>query len=407
MWRALYDRKLRALLIFTLTLLVPNVATIVGGFHGFFLTYLAWSALIVVSIPLLLRSGRGSISVANSVFLAVVLVFGLSTLGFLLGFDIRRYPTDPTSLAVSIALFLVNTLGIEVGRSAAMSLAKHAPTRVALGTLAGIALGSTFPALLRYFSGVYGRPLTLAADFMYSLTLSIVHEYGGLVSGLLFRVVVDGYWRFSPLVLTSAAPPVLRNAVLALAYYAVLILVLYSTRGLRGRSRELLEFSRLKKVLRVLPESILVSLALLFLALALLRYIPLVVTSGSMSPTISVGDLVIVHAVGGYNVEVGDIIAYAMEGRQVVVHRVIATGSDWVRTKGDANPDPDPFLVSYRDILGKVVFIVPRVGYLAIVFQTGGWVAYSSIAMVLAVVLSVAYVSRRTRSRKLKFSLIK
>lgn len=399
--------RLPSVLVLVASLLVPNVATVVGGFHGFFLTYLAWSALIVIAVPLLARGGRGSLSASDSVLLGVALALGLSALGLFLGFDSRRYPADPASLSISLSLFLINTLGVEVGRSAAMGLSKRPPIRIALGTACGVVLGSTVPAFLSYASGVYGRPLTLLADLLYSLTLAAVHEHGGLVSGILFRTVVDGYWRFSPLVLTSATPAVLRSAILALAYYAILTLVLAMVRGLRGSSREVLELGYAKRVLRMLPELLSLSLALSFLLLAFGRFVPLVVTSGSMYPTISVGDVVFVHATGGAGVGVGDVVAYVMEGRQVVVHRVVAVGPDWVRTKGDANPDPDPFLVSYGNILGRVVLVVPMVGLVAIALQAGGWVTYLPLALLSVGALSAVYLRRHARSRKLKFSLIK
>jgi len=397
LWENFYRDRLSALLVFATSLLLPNIAIIVGGFHGFFLTYLIWATLIAVAIPLLLRGGRGSLSATSSILLALLFITGLSVLGLFLGFDARRFPADPMSFLVSLGLFLVNTLGVEIGRSAIMGLTKRAVIRVALGTLGGIVLGSTVPAFLRYVSGVYSRPLTLLGDLLYSLVLSTIHEYGGLGSGMLFRVVVDGYWRFSPLVLTSAIPSLLRSAIVTLAYYTMLTLILTTVKGLRGRSRELFEFSYLRKALSVAPEVFSIALALIFLILALNKFIPLVIISGSMSPTFNVGDIVFVHAIGGSDIRVGDIVAYVMEGKQIVVHRVIYIGPEGIRTKGDANPDPDPFIVNYREILGKVVLAIPKLGYIAIILQTGGLVAYLAIAISIVLILLLIYVRRHSK----------
>lgn len=398
--KGFYRYRLPALLVFAVSLLIPNVAIIVGGFHGFFLTYFMWATLIAVAIPLLLGDGRGSLSATNSILLALLFITGLTALGFFLGFDARRFPADPVSFLVSLGLFLVYTLGVEIGRSTVMTLAKRTAIRVVLGTLGGIVLGSTAPALLRYISKVYSEPLAFLEDMLYSLILSTIHEYGGLGSGMLFRVAVDGYWRFAPLVLTSSIPSILRSAILTLAYYTMLTIVLTTVKGLRGRSRELFEFSYVKKVLSVLPEVFSIALALIFLILALNKFIPFVIISGSMSPTLNVGDIVIVHSIGSSGIKVGDIIAYRMEGRQIVVHRVVYMGPEGVRTKGDANPDPDPFIVRYSEILGKVVLAIPKLGYITIIFQTGGLAAYLAIAISMSLVLLLVYVRRHFKSRR-------
>ena len=59
-----------------------------------------------------------------------------------------------------------------------------------------------------------------------------------------------------------------------------------------------------------------------------------VVLSGSMEPTLSVGDLLIVKEQPGY--EVGDIVVY-QSGSMPVVHRIVDVAEDTVTTRGDAN----------------------------------------------------------------------
>lgn len=392
-----------ALVFLLTTTLVPNIAILVGGFHGFFLTHLAWSTLMAIAIPLLLRRGRGSLPPEGSALIALLFVSLLFVLGLIFGFDFRRYPADPASLLTTMGVFLVGTLGAEVGRSAAMSLSRRPATRVALGTLSGMLIGVTLPALLRHILIMYASPLLLIESFLYSLTLSLIHEFGGLASGAVFRILVDGYWRFSPLVLTTSIPPALRSAMLSLTYYGMLNLIIHTTKGIQGSSHRVFKFGHSKRVSRLLPEFALITTAVFLLILGANRFVPLVVTSGSMSPALEVGDVVFVHAIGSAGIRVGDIAAFVMEGKQIVVHRVVDTGLNWVKTKGDANPDPDPFLVSYKDILGIVAFTVPRLGYVSIAFQAGGWTAYSAIAVLAAAAISVAYMRTHMKNKKLKF----
>ncbi len=83
-----------------------------------------------------------------------------------------------------------------------------------------------------------------------------------------------------------------------------------------------------------------------------------VVMSGSMSPTLEVGDLVIVRETESY--EVGDVVVYR-SGSKLIVHRIIALDGDRVVTQGQANNVADPPIDSSA-IQGKVVAHVPGLG---------------------------------------------
>ena len=83
-----------------------------------------------------------------------------------------------------------------------------------------------------------------------------------------------------------------------------------------------------------------------------------VVLSGSMEPTYSAGDLLIVKKTDHY--QTGDIVVY-QTGRNLVVHRIIDMNGETVTTQGDANNAPDePFAVS--QIKGISVGSIPFVG---------------------------------------------
>lgn len=83
-----------------------------------------------------------------------------------------------------------------------------------------------------------------------------------------------------------------------------------------------------------------------------------VVLSGSMEPTLSVDDLVIVKA--EEDVEVGDVVVY-QDRTSLVIHRVVAMDGDTVIAQGDANNTPDAPL-DRAQIKGTLVAAIPRVG---------------------------------------------
>ena len=106
-----------------------------------------------------------------------------------------------------------------------------------------------------------------------------------------------------------------------------------------------------------------------------------VVISGSMIPTLQVGDLIIVE--GGLNGEAirvgktkGDIIIFPKPGNpeELIAHRAIEklkfSEGFYFRTKGDNNPVPDRWLIFEDEIVGKVVGKIPLIGFLFMSLQT-------------------------------------
>ncbi len=111
----------------------------------------------------------------------------------------------------------------------------------------------------------------------------------------------------------------------------------------------------------------------------------LYVGSPSMEPTIKVGDLLIAKTTPLNNIKVGDIIVYKTRRSVVypepIVHRVIKievrNGEYYFTTKGDnkyTNPYPDtwaPISPARGDqIIGKVTYWVPKLGYFYMYAQT-------------------------------------
>ena len=91
------------------------------------------------------------------------------------------------------------------------------------------------------------------------------------------------------------------------------------------------------------------------------------VLSGSMEPKLGVGSLAVTHPVTAQEILPGDIITFRspLSGK-LTSHRVAAlvqTAPYTFRTKGDANEDMDPFIVPMANVIGKVSFHIPYLGY--------------------------------------------
>jgi signal peptidase I len=92
------------------------------------------------------------------------------------------------------------------------------------------------------------------------------------------------------------------------------------------------------------------------------------ILSGSMSPSMNIGDLVVVTPTSPEDLKVGDVIVFhSPNGGGLVCHRIVAIdqgdGSLAFQTKGDANEDPDPLPLDSDSIVGKVQVCIPMMGY--------------------------------------------
>lgn len=94
------------------------------------------------------------------------------------------------------------------------------------------------------------------------------------------------------------------------------------------------------------------------------------VESNSMVPTFYKGDLLILQGVSQENLGEGDIIVFIPDGsNRAIVHRIVEVNPDGTfQTKGDANANQLPFekRISYSQIHGKEIAIIPALGWVKI-----------------------------------------
>ena len=139
-------------------------------------------------------------------------------------------------------------------------------------------------------------------------------------------------------------------------------------------------------------------LAVVVGALAVLTVVPravggaaLTVLTGSMTPTIAVGSVVVVRPVDPGTLRAGDVVTYQRTpGRaDYVTHRIVAvhagTTPVTLTTKGDANRAEDTEPVPVTAVRGRVMFWVPHLGTAKSAISTG------SAGLLLLVVALVAY----------------
>jgi signal peptidase len=156
----------------------------------------------------------------------------------------------------------------------------------------------------------------------------------------------------------------------------------------------------------------------------------LAVASGSMVPTLNIGDLIVVHGISNFSQVYahpgnGDIIVFhtyvpgyenLMPGKpdELIVHRAINktlmydsyTGKEvwYFTTKGDANGLADPGTILTRPVseyyvVGKVVGSVPYIGNIPLFIRTPTGIVTVVILIILVLLVEMAYSSFKEKRK--------
>ena len=134
--------------------------------------------------------------------------------------------------------------------------------------------------------------------------------------------------------------------------------------------------------------SLLVGMLALTLAPEVVGWRSDVILSGSMSPALEPGDVVVSAPVQAGEVHVGDIVVVDDPARpgHTLVHRVDSLRPDGaLTTRGDANTSPDSTSVDVADVLGRGRLRVPGVGMVSVWFQQGRMLPLAAVVLVVGV----------------------
>lgn len=148
---------------------------------------------------------------------------------------------------------------------------------------------------------------------------------------------------------------------------------------------------------------IIVLMAVSLIGVRLVGLTPYSVLSGSMEPTYHVGSLIYVKDVKPEEITVGDPITFVLnENLVVATHRVIKIDSSNQQfyTKGDANDAADGSPVNFKNLIGKPVFTIPYLGYVAEFLSTStGRITGIAVLGVLIIFVFVTDVKKKTKKR--------
>jgi signal peptidase len=141
---------------------------------------------------------------------------------------------------------------------------------------------------------------------------------------------------------------------------------------------------------------LIVLIAILLVGVRLVGIQPYTVLSGSMEPEYHVGSLIYVKPVDPLTLNVRDPVTFMLNENTVATHRIVERIPDETdptvvrfRTKGDNNDDPDGALLHSKNVIGKPIFTIPYLGYLANYVQKtpGRYIALGVCAFLLVTVI--------------------
>ena len=153
--------------------------------------------------------------------------------------------------------------------------------------------------------------------------------------------------------------------------------IYYKTRIIYAHGETKQNMKKIVNIFSTVLLVIVISLAGMLVVPKVFGADPYTVLSGSMEPTYHVGSVIYVVDVDPNKLKVGDPLTYVIGGGTVVTHRIVDIVSDEdnptqirFQTKGDNNNTEDGALVRPENIIGKPIFSIPLLGYIAHYIQT-------------------------------------
>lgn len=158
----------------------------------------------------------------------------------------------------------------------------------------------------------------------------------------------------------------------------------------------------LKKIGHIIVNILLVAYMLAVIPISACGFFgihPYAVISGSMEPAIPIGSMVFSKETSFNDLREGDVITFMISDDQTATHRIksIDTEKRKFVTKGDANDVEDSKRVSYENVVGKVIFYIPEIGYLMVMSGTKGRIIL--LAGIGLVLFSLCYFTEEEQSK--------
>jgi len=326
--------------------------------------------------------------------IAIFQVFLSIFMAFFMGFGKNANIWTPTTLTIYFPFLLMPFLATEFSRALlTQTMSKHKPTlMLLLISLFYTLLTPTIPNYLNLTS-----PLAIA-EFLIrtlipTLAISLLATYfaylGGFPANLIYMAVPAFFTWFSPILPNIQWQTQSILTVISASIGFVLLDTAVKPLPTKQIHRTL---KKQKSQLPYWTAIALIGLIAVWSSTGLLGFTPTIIASGSMQPSLNPGDIALIINAPAATIKIGDIIQYQTADAPVI-HRVIDTYTQgntlWFVTQGDANNAPDD-PVNERNIMGKVAFTIPQLGWVSIAIKEFATNTYTFLTTTVPQTLSNA-----------------
>ncbi len=290
--------------------------------------------------------------------------------GLLKGFGKSPYDLSCKGILINICYLGATLAGMELSRAWFLNvLFRRRPVLgVALTALGFTFFGFTLNRMLAV-SGGLETAIFIGGTFLPSFSINVLTSYlafwGGALPAVIYRgTLLASHWLLPLLPDLDWITEALVGT-FAPAFGLVLTHQLFVGESLGARRKSSTEGSPMGWI-----ASSIICVLIIWFSLGVFSYFPAAIVSGSMSPQIEMGDMVIVKKMSAGAIRVGDVIMFREEQIRIT-HRVVEIGKDekggqFFWTKGDANKNRDLLPVLPEQIVGTVVQIIPKAGWVTI-----------------------------------------
>jgi signal peptidase len=356
---------------------------------------------------------------------AALQISALIFAGLFTSFGRSPYAFTPTAIAINIVYFSAPIIAMEISRATIIKSCSKKRIFTGIALTALLYTFITIP-LIRFTTQKTPAETIefLGSELLPTLAQSLLATYlallGGPVASIAYLWTLKAFEWLSPIL---PNPP---WAMKALATTLVPVVGFLSVSdsvspfkliqlGIVGRAELRSRMGRAKKSSSLSWIAIAVTgVILVWGSTGLLGFQPSIIASGSMRPTLDVGDIAITVQTRPENIKVGDVIQYWRQGDPApIIHRVIEInytgGVTYITTKGDANTAPDePIMVT--GTVGRLVFTIPKLGWVSIYlrsFIAQAWAFITGNTQALYIIfgimlISSAYGIHRYRNKPLR-----
>ena len=359
-----------------------------GGLMAYIVPIISWSLLAFITLHMCgfekIRLWFSKPLTIMATLIAMLQIVVLVFAAFFTTFGRSPYAHTPIAITISVAYFSSALLGLELSRA---YLIKSVPKRKVFIGIGLTALFYTFitfsPTRFLTLDTPAETAKFLGSDFLPTLAQSILATYlallGGPTASIAYLGTLEAFEWLSPILPnpTWAIKALVNTLVPTVGFLTVNQTVSpfkLARIGIISRSEAIGRAHRTKKSSSSLSWMAIATVAviLVWTSVGLFGFYPTVVGSGSMRPTLEVGDIAIVISTNPSQIKVGDIIQY-WQDNEMRLHRVVeiaetSAGKIFV-TRGDANPSPDPDPVFPTQIRGKLIYVIPKLGWISITLK--------------------------------------